>query len=220
VLRVYLHSDPMRLRLLVTSFASCGVSFVAGQPSATPKSAPPPEPLPAIFAPRPPAKAPKGRAPLRSAPTLPPSRRAISPETAAKLSAVATQAAPPAAAASPTTPATVPPADPDTVQLNPFLVQEDRLPEFKEREMLTPKGKLALARRRYPGLVGPFSDATALRKLEDDFAKERRQELSDLRGLSEISGAKPSRELKRQIDDAAMRSGFSVPMGEPFRPPR
>src|SRR5688572_19333557 len=113
----------MRLRLLVTSFASCGVAFVAGQPAVTPKTAPPPEPLPAIFAPRPPAKAPKAQ--TRSVPSSAPSRRAISPETAAKLSAIATQAAPPAAPAPSSVTATAAPADPDTVQLTPYVVQED-----------------------------------------------------------------------------------------------
>ena len=107
------------------------------------------------------------------------------------------------------------------MQLDPFFVQEERFPEFKDRDILTPKGKLELARRRYPGLVGPLSDATALRLLEEDFAKERRQEMTDLKGLLEIGGAKPSGDLKRKIDEATTRpSGFSPEIGAPFRPPK
>lgn len=142
---------------------------------------------------------------------------------AAKISAIATQAAPPAnATPSAGVVAAGPPGEPsDAVQLKPYVVQEDRLPEFKERDMLTPKGKLELARRRYPGLVGPLSDATALRLLEEDFAKERRQEMADLKGLLEIGGAQPSGDLKRKFDEATMRpSGFSPEIGAPFRPPK
>src|SRR4051812_7828509 len=45
---------PMRLRLLASSFASCGVSFVAAQPSnPAAKADERAESLPAVFAPRP-----------------------------------------------------------------------------------------------------------------------------------------------------------------------
>jgi hypothetical protein len=140
---------------------------------------------------------------------------------AAKLSAVAARAVAtaPSGAASATTP---PPAEAsDAVQLKPFIVREEReVPAFKERDMLTPKGKLALARRRYPGL-GPLTDAAALRMLEEDFAKERRQEMAELSGLLEIGGARPSGELKRKIDEASMLpSSFSPQIGQPFRTPR
>ena len=152
-----------------------------------------------------------------------PTRRAISPEMAAKLSAVATNAAAASSALPPPTAASAAPASDssDAIKLTPYVVQEDRLPEFKEREILTPKGKLELARRRYPGLIGPFSDKAALAMLEEDFALERRKELGELQGLAELSGVKPSGQLKRQIDESAMRpSGLSIPFGEPFRPPK
>jgi hypothetical protein len=142
---------------------------------------------------------------------------------AAKLSSVATRAAPPAGPA-PTTSDNRPPTSEggsEAVQLKPYVVQEDRLPEFKERELLTPKGKLELARRRYPGVVGPLSDATAIQLLEDDFARERRQEAADLKGLLEIGGTKLPPELKRNIDAGALRpSGFSPEFDAPFRPPK
>lgn len=211
----------MRLQLLVSSFASCGVSFVTAQPS--PKAGQPVESLPPIFAPRAPTKGAKSAGAPRPASSTLPARRAISPEMTANLSAIATRAAPPAnATPSAGAAATASPGDSsDAVQLKPYVVQEDRLPEFKERDILTPKGKLELARRRYPGLVGPLSDATALRMLEEDFAKERRQEAADLKGLLEIGGTKPSRDVQRKINEAGMRpSGFSPEFGTPFRPPK
>ena len=93
------------------------------------------------------------------------------------------------------------------------------MPEFKERDMLTPKGKLALARRRYPGL-GPLTDAAALRRLEEDFARERRQEMADLLSLQTIGGAKPPPDVKRMFEAAMRPSGFSPEFGAPFRPPK
>jgi hypothetical protein len=223
MLLAFLLRAPMRLRLLVSYFASCGGSFVAAQPNPNPKAGQPVESLPPIFAPRAAPKEAKAQGPPLPASSTPPPRRAISPEMSAKLSAIATRAAPPASATPSTSVAASAPVldSSDVVQLKPYVVHEDRLPEFKERNILTPKGKLALARRRYPGLFGPLSDASALRMLEEDFTRERLQELTDLKGLLEIGGAKLSPELKRNIGEAAMRpSGFSPQIGEPFRQPK
>jgi hypothetical protein len=210
----------MRLRLLVSSFASCGVSFVAAQSNPSPKVGEALEPLPPIFAPRaPPPKDVKSEGASRPASSTPPARRALSPEMAAKLSAIAMRVAPPTnATLTAGVAATVAPGDSsDTVQLKPYIVREDRAPEFKERDILTPKGKLELARRRYPGLVGPLSDAAALRMLEEDFARERRQEMADLLGLVEIGGAQ---DAKRKFEASMRPSGFSPEFGSPFRPPK
>ena len=217
-----LPSGPMRLRLLVSSFASCGVSFVAAQPNPSSKAGETMESLPPIFSPRAPPKDTKSEGASRSASSTPPPRRALSPEMAAKLSAIVMRAAPPAnAKQSASGAATAVSADSsDPVQLKPYIVQEDRAPEFKERDILTPKGKLELARRRYPGLVGPLSDATALRMLEEDFARERRQEMADLLGLVEIDGAKSAENAKRKFEASMRPSGFSPEFGAPFRPPK
>jgi hypothetical protein len=140
---------------------------------------------------------------------------------AANLSAIATRLAPPANATPAASSAAAPAGDSsDAVQLKPYVVQEDRLPEFKERDMLTLKGKLELARRRYPGL-GPLNNALALQMLEEDFAKERREELADLRRTLDIGGVKLSPDVKSKVEDAALRpSNLSIPFGEPFRPPK
>ena len=180
------------------------------------------ESLPPIFAPRASSKDAKSEGTSRplSSPPLP--RRALSPEMAAKLSAIAMRSAPPARATpSATVAATAAPGESsDPVQLKPYIVREDRAPEFKERDILTPKGKLELARRRYPGLVGSLSDATALRMLEEDFARERRQEMADLLGLIEIGGAKSAEDVKRKFEASMRPSGFSPEFGAPFRPPK
>jgi hypothetical protein len=101
----------------------------------------------------------------------------------------------------------------NAVQLTPYVVHEERMPKFKEREILTPKGKLALARQRYPNAL---TDEAAVRMLNEDFARERLQELRDLRGLLELGGAKLSRDLKRKIDEIE-----NVPLDLPreFNPP-
>lgn len=213
----------MRLRVFVSCFALGGVSFMAAQSNPRPKADKPEDPLPPIFAPRAPPKDAKSAGSSRPVPAVAPTRRAISPEMAANISAVALRAAPPANATPPAGVAASAPTgeSSDAVQLRPYIVKEDRLPEFKEREMLTPKGKLELARRRYPGVVGLFSDAVLLQLLEEDFARERRQEAADLRGLLDIGGTKLPPEVKRQIGDGALRpSGFSPEIGAPFRTPR
>src|SRR5688572_23828502 len=121
-----------------------------------------PEPLPPIFAPRPsPKDAATGRGPPPARPA--PTRRAISPEMAEKLSALAIRAAPPvtSTAASSANSGTPPPNDvgtSDAVQLAPFVVNEAKLPTLKEWQLLTPQGKLELARKLNPGLrLGPLS---------------------------------------------------------------
>ncbi len=96
--------------------------------------------------------------------------------------------------------------------MDPYIVQDMRVPAFKEREILTAKGKLDLARKRYPGL-GPLSSRAAMQLLEQDFAKERREEMANLRRLMEIDGTMVPRDVKRMTDEAMMRrSEFSSPL--------
>jgi hypothetical protein len=89
------------------------------------------------------------------------------------------------------------PDSPDIVKMKPMVVREAKLPEFKEREILTEKGKMALARRRYPG-----TDAASARQLlEEDFTIERRNEMKE---LLELDG-EFSRELRGKLYDAMIR---------------
>ena len=64
-------------------------------------------------------------------------------------------------------------------------MQDEKPPVFKERHLLTPKGRLALGFKRYPGLrFGslPFfsNDGWALAMLEEDHRLERQAEMADL----------------------------------------
>ncbi len=109
--------------------------------------------------------------------------------------------------------------------LDPFVVEEEKLPRMKDREMLTPAGRLAEARRRQPGLnlgsIPLLNDGVALEMLERDFARERQQEEKDLRGLLKIEARDVPAGVKKQIDaGAAQRPGWIDERGTPFRPPK
>lgn len=216
----------MRLRLLVPCFAACGALTIAAEPepASKPERLASAETLPPIFAPRAPSADLKSTSATRgrSAAVEPPTRRAISPEMAAKLSSIATQAAPPprVAAGDGSATSTTSVDSSGAVQLKPYIVREDRVPEFKQRDMLTDKGKIALARQRYPGLAFT-SDAAALSWMQEQFALERRKEAADLKGLLEIGTSKPPPDVKRKIDETLMQpSELTFRIGEPFRQPR
>ena len=63
-------------------------------------------------------------------------------------------------------------------------MRNSTIPMPKERDLLTPKGKLDLAMERHPGLklgFGPFNNffwANAM--IDEEFAAERRKEMNDL----------------------------------------
>jgi hypothetical protein len=85
----------------------------------------------------------------------------------------------------------------EVLQMAAYIVREDKVPDFKERELLTPQGKLDLALKRRPGLrIGwlPFlsNAGVALAMLEEDFALERKKEMQDLLGLYRYSDPKSS----------------------------
>lgn len=189
----------MRVRLLVTSCASCGASLFAAEPPTPPAKVPEAaaEALPAIFAPRPPGSArdAKAEAVPRAKATAPPRGSAISPELSKKISAVATRAAQ-AAGPAPAAGTGASGDSPDTVKLEPFVVREDKLPKMKEREMMTGKAMLELARRRYPGAL---TNADAVRLLAEDFAREQKKELIEYKGLLEMGGAKLDPDLKLKL---------------------
>lgn len=183
--------------------------------------------MPSIFAPRAPVKKSPAKGPLRT-PGAVPSRRAISPEMAVKLGAVVSQVVPPAptgreAATRGAESGEAGGAD-AAVQLDPFYVEEEKLPEFKERELLTQKGKIALAQRLHPGLnLGRLplgNDLVALELAEAEFAKQRAQELRDLGGLMRIKPDAATKDVQRKIDGALLRTPDPSSSGGPFREKR
>ena len=117
-----------------------------------------------------------------------PTRR-TSPQTAARLSANLPKFSP-AQSPSPAVPReSADSTHPDQlrdaiIQLPRYEVRDRKLPVFRERELLTAKGRVALAYERHPGLrVGPLSSLNAkwgLAMLEEEQALERAAELTEL----------------------------------------
>lgn len=141
----------------------------------------------------------------------PPAPRAISPEAAAKLAAlvpkfsVADTPLPDPAARDP---------GPDRprntiIRLPNYVVTEPKIKMPKERELLTPKGRLELALKRYPGLrfgnIGFLrNDGIALMMYEEDLRLERMREMAELLSLLPASiQAKP--EVKRSSQQILIR---------------
>ena len=213
----------MRACWTLRLFLVCGCATLRaaeGPPRVTP---PPAEPLPPIFAPKtkaPPKKTPPRRpsAPAGAAPT----RRAISPEMAARLNALAREIAPsPTGRTEGTARAASSGEASDAVLLDPFYVEEEKVPEFKERDLLTPKGKLDLAYKRHPGLkLGPLSlgnAGVARAMIEEEFAKERRQEMRELGELMSITDPNAGRDVRKKLNEASVRVPDPSKPGGPFR---
>lgn len=94
----------------------------------------------------------------------------------------------------------------EVLQLPTYIVREDKVPNFKEREMLTPQGRLDLAYKRHPGLkIGslPFfsNDGWALVMLKEEQRLERKAEMEDLFGLYRYSESKDTKALNRQVKE-------------------
>lgn len=109
----------------------------------------------------------------------------MSPETAAKLGGLihdAVAALPPP----PPKPAEVQDeGSPDALRMDPFIVEDERPPDLKERHILTKKGTEALMKKQYPGLqsLGPiplFNGVKEREIREDDLRKERGKEMEEL----------------------------------------
>jgi hypothetical protein len=70
------------------------------------------------------------------------------------------------------------------IRLPQYDVREDQLPKFRERELLTPKGREDVALRRHPGLrFGPLSFLNVRRgldMLEEEDEIDRRREMAEL----------------------------------------
>lgn len=142
--------------------------------------------------------------------------RALSPETAAKISATSPKFTPPK-------PAEVKTEElPDLreidkprngiIRLPQVMVQEQKLPTLKDRELLTLYGKLDLAYKRHPGLhfgssVLPSNNGVALVMLEEERRLERMSEMSEIIGLYQYSDPKTGAALKTQSTTIFLRSG-------------
>jgi hypothetical protein len=136
-----------------------------------------------------PAALPPKPAPSAALATRP---RLVSPELASRLAEAAPKYVSPSAPPAQST-AAVDARETDKprntiIRLPRYVVQESKLPDIAERELLTPKGKLELAYKLYPGLrtgaIGSRNnDFWAKEMLADDFFLQRKQEWADLSTL-------------------------------------
>ena len=98
------------------------------------------------------------------------------------------------------------------------MVQEQKAPSMKERELLTPEGKLELAYQRNPGLrIGslPFfsNNGVALAMLEEERRLERISEATDMAGLYRYSDPRTGAAVKALVIPLFMRSSEWVEGG-------
>lgn len=104
------------------------------------------------------------------------------------------------------------------VRLPPHLVQGLKMPILKERDILTPYGKLQEAYKRYPGLrFGslPFfsNNGVARAMLEDDFRLERIAEMNDLMGLMSFTDGAGAKVLMKGAARGFLRSNEWISSG-------
>lgn len=172
-------STPSAMSGASTGSAQPAAPAPAASPSAAPTLAPSIQP--SIFAPKMPRLPPRDSAP-RS--------RAMSPEMASKLGVLVNQAV----AALPPPPPKPPEAQDegssDALRMDPFIVEDERPPDLKERHVLTKKGTEALMKKQYPALksLGPiplFNGVMERAIREDDLRKERAKEMQELSGRAQ-----------------------------------
>lgn len=143
-------------------------------------------------------------------------QRAISPETAAKLGARIATLAPTSATAASAVAAPDQSSQPERekprntiIRLPEYIVRDPKVPPIKEREVLTPKARLELARKRHPGAqVGNFfglNNGIALAMLAEEERLERKREFEDLASLTRLSDSAAHAKVKREVEQAFMR---------------
>lgn len=152
--------------------------------------------------------------------------RALSPATAARLAEKMPKFAPAKPAEPPPTSPVI--ADAKTTEPSPdlrdldrprntiirlpsYLVLDDKPPVFKERHLRTPKGRLDLALKRYPGLrfgsLPIFSNnGWALAMLEEDHRLERKAEMEDLVTL--VTDPTDRAKAKAEVQKSFLRSDW------------
>ena len=96
------------------------------------------------------------------------------------------------------------------VRLPRYLVQEDRPPVFKERELYTPKERLRLALQKHPGLrLGSFwifrNDGIALFMAAEEKRLEQKREFEDLVSLLKFTDPPQHAATKRHVEQAFLR---------------
>lgn len=166
------------------------------------RATPSPEVAPGIFAPK------AGKSPPRPSA---PSRRALSPEMAAKLGVVVNQAV---EALPPPSPRVESGDDSDVVRMDPFRVEEKEAPELKERELRRKKAFDDMAKSLGGSALGGPGIAEAA---ASDLERQRGREARDLIDLTRIGGSVPSG-MKKTIDEMNARvNDPRAQNGTPFK---
>lgn len=109
----------------------------------------------------------------------------MSPEIAAKLGGLVNEAVAGLPAPPPKPAEVQDEGSPDAVRMEAFVVEEERSPDLKERNILTKKGTEARMKKQYPALnsLGPiplFNGVKEREIREDDLQKERNKEMAEL----------------------------------------
>ncbi len=139
--------------------------------------------------------------------------RRISPETAARLAAGNPQFTPPpapaAASADPIDLREVDRPRNQIIRLPNYVVEAPKIPELKERHILTPRTKIDLVFKRNPGLrIGNLfglNGGVAAAMLADEERLERMREFNDLVSLLNFSEQPTSPELRQTLETTFMR---------------
>ncbi len=167
-------------------------------------------------------------APAAPVPPRPAARRLMSDEISARLAAVAPKFQPPTPKPAPAASESNPPEPEDRpkntiIRLPRYIVEGERPPTFKQRELLTPKAKLELAYKQHPGLrVGslPFfsNDGIAREMIAEDEALERRRELAELTSLLAPSGdQEKDKQVREQVQQAMSQTKSWIDSGGPYQ---
>lgn len=103
------------------------------------------------------------------------------------------------------------------VRLPRYDVREDRLPNFKEREILSPSARIDKYLKRHPGLrIGNFfglNRGIAAAMIADQDAYDRRMEMQDLLGLQALAKSLPPPREDRESSNE-QGTPVSAPTGQ------
>jgi hypothetical protein len=156
--------------------------------------------------------------PVEASPSLSATPRAVSPETAAKLKAsVPLFVAAPVTGVTLVTATAAAPLDPGNevkpkntiIRLPEYIVRDPKIPAIKEREVLTRKARLELARQQHPGsVIGNFfglNNGITLAMLAEQERLDRKREFDDLATLARYSDPASAAKVKHEVEQAFMR---------------
>lgn len=163
-------------------------------------------------------------APRESLPPLSSNRpRLMSPETASKLGVAQPQFSPKGEAKEAEPSRDLREVDKPRngiIRLPPHVVHERKMPILKERDILTPQGKLELALKRHPGLrlripFLPFlnNNGIAMAMIEEEFRLERIAEMNDLVGMMSITDPAGGNAVKKGAARGFLRSNDWISYG-------